>query len=161
MPCPLLRFFFLPKSKLVARKQGRCAEKTSAGKEIHSEIPPCFRRMGRAHRAPSHAKRVTSLHRNTSALRERTACPPGPRNEACLMVFARNPPMADFRAGECLKFNRSYAYVAKSESGQVSAIHNHSCLNILNNVPRDAGFKPTFSPFPGLVKKWPQFGENS
>ncbi len=32
MPCPpsLLRFFFLPKSKLVARKQGRCAEKTSA-----------------------------------------------------------------------------------------------------------------------------------
>jgi hypothetical protein len=43
----------LPKNKLVAWKQGRCSEKASAGKEIHSEIPLCFRRMGRAHRASS------------------------------------------------------------------------------------------------------------
>jgi len=32
----------------VAWKEGRCAEKASAGKEAHPEIPPCFRRVGRA-----------------------------------------------------------------------------------------------------------------
>jgi hypothetical protein len=35
-----LFFSFLRKSKLVARKQGRCAEKASAGKEFDPEIPP-------------------------------------------------------------------------------------------------------------------------
>jgi hypothetical protein len=34
------------------------------------------------------------------------------------MIFARNPPMADFRAGQDLKFNPLYAYSAKSEGGQ-------------------------------------------
>ena len=86
-PCPssLLRFSFLLRNKLVARKSRLwrdCAEKASAGKEIHSETPACFRRMRRAHRAP--------LQWNTLVLRERTACPPGPRNEARLMVFACN-----------------------------------------------------------------------
>jgi hypothetical protein len=33
---------------LVAGKQGHCAEKASAGKEIHPEMPPCFRRARRA-----------------------------------------------------------------------------------------------------------------
>jgi hypothetical protein len=30
------------------------------------------------------------LHRDTPVLRERTACPPGPRKGGCFMVFARN-----------------------------------------------------------------------
>jgi len=77
----------LLQSKLVARKQGRCAEKASAGKEFCPEILLCFRRMGRAARAPSRAP----LHRKIPVLRERTAYPPGPRNEAGLMVFSRNP----------------------------------------------------------------------
>jgi hypothetical protein len=33
---------------LVAGKQGHCAEKASAEKEIHPEMPPCFRRARRA-----------------------------------------------------------------------------------------------------------------
>jgi hypothetical protein len=37
---------------LVAGKQGHCAEKASAGKEIHPEMPPCFRRARRAIRRP-------------------------------------------------------------------------------------------------------------
>jgi hypothetical protein len=90
IPLSLLPASFQLKSKLVARRQGRCAEKASAGKEIHSEPHPCFRRMRQAHRASSHGKRVTPQHQNTPALRERTAWPPGPRNEGRLMVFARN-----------------------------------------------------------------------
>jgi uncharacterized protein YktB (UPF0637 family) len=42
---------FSAKSKLVARKQGRCAEKASAGKEFPPEIQSCFRRRRRAYRA--------------------------------------------------------------------------------------------------------------
>jgi hypothetical protein len=38
-PPSLLRLPFLRKSKLVAWKQGRCAEKASAGKEFAQEIP--------------------------------------------------------------------------------------------------------------------------
>jgi len=71
----------------VARKEGRWAEKASAGKEFCPEILPGFRRMGRAAGAPGRAP----LHRKTPVLGERTACPPGPRNEACLMIF---PPSA-------------------------------------------------------------------
>jgi len=63
-------------SKLVARKQGHGAEKASGGKKFCPEIPPGFRRMGRAARAPGHAKRVTPLHRKTPVLGERMACPP-------------------------------------------------------------------------------------
>jgi len=47
----LLRLPFLRKSKLVAREQGRYAEKASAGKEIHPEITPRFRKVRRAYRA--------------------------------------------------------------------------------------------------------------
>jgi len=43
-----LRVPFLRKSKLVARKEGDYAEKASAGKEIASETPLCFRRKRRA-----------------------------------------------------------------------------------------------------------------
>jgi len=42
---------FSAKSKLVARKQGRCAEKASAGKEFPPEIQSFFRRRRRAYRA--------------------------------------------------------------------------------------------------------------
>ena len=69
-----------PGSKGVARKKHR-REKNSLGKS-----PPCFRRMGRAHRAPS----LAPLHRNNPVLGQRTACPPDPENEPCLMIFARN-----------------------------------------------------------------------
>jgi hypothetical protein len=92
LPCPLslLPFSFPGKSELVARKQGRCAQKASAGKVFHPEIPPCLRKMRRAHRAPSHALRVTHLQGKPSVLGKRTASPPGPGNEARLMVLARN-----------------------------------------------------------------------
>jgi hypothetical protein len=108
-PPSLLRFPFLLKGKLVARKQGRCAEKASAGKEIHSEIPPYFRRMGRAQRVPSGSTELAEvrapLHWNTPVLRERTACPPGPRKGGVPHGFCTQRPC--FRAGQCLKFNRS------------------------------------------------------
>jgi len=78
--------FFLRKSKLVAGKEGRCAEKASAGKEFQPEIRPCFRRMGRAYRAPGRAP----LQGNNPVLGKRRTCPPGPRNDARLMVFSRN-----------------------------------------------------------------------
>jgi hypothetical protein len=60
---------FLPKGNLVARKEGCCAEKASAGKEFHAEIAP-------TRIQPNHA--VLSL------------CPPGPRKGMRLMVFPRN-----------------------------------------------------------------------
>jgi len=86
--CPPLLFWFpfLLQSKLVVRKQGRCALKASAGKEFRREILPCFRKMRRVHRAPGRAP----LLRNTPVFRGRSVCPPWPRREACLMVFARD-----------------------------------------------------------------------
>jgi hypothetical protein len=102
--------FLLRKTKLGARKQGRYAQKASAGKEFQPEVQSFFRRTRRADRAP--------LQPNHSVLAERTACPPGPRNDPCLMVFAHNPPMADFRAGQCLKFNRAYAHFRKVKVGK-------------------------------------------
>jgi hypothetical protein len=89
LPTFTFAILFLPKNKLVARKSRLwrdCAQKASAGKEIQSKILLGFRKMRRAHRAPSRAP----LHRDTPVLRERRACPPGPRNDACLMVFPRN-----------------------------------------------------------------------
>jgi len=58
--------------------------KSIGGERILPEILLGIRRMWRAARAPGRAP----LHRKTPVLGERTACPPGPRNEACLMVFA-------------------------------------------------------------------------
>jgi len=55
LPTSLLFFSFLRKSELVARKQGRWAEKASAGKGFGPELSLCFRKMGRAHRASGHA----------------------------------------------------------------------------------------------------------
>jgi len=74
----LLRLPFLRKSKLVAREQGPCAEKASAGKEFAQEIPPRFRKMRRA-----------PLQRINLVFGKRTACPPDPENDWCLMVFTR------------------------------------------------------------------------
>jgi hypothetical protein len=62
----LLRLPFLRKSRLVAREQGRYAEKASAGKEIHPEITPRFRKVRRANRAPGRAL----LQRNPPVLEE-------------------------------------------------------------------------------------------
>jgi len=84
-PFSLLLPFLLRKTELAARKQGHGAEKVSAGKEFQPETLLGFRRMGRAARAPSRAP----LHRKTPLLGERTACPPGPRNDLGLMVFPR------------------------------------------------------------------------
>jgi len=70
--CPpsLLRLPFLRKSKLVARKQGRCAEKASA---------QLFRIPDFGFFWFSFSIRIPHLN-----------CPPDPENEPCLMVFARN-----------------------------------------------------------------------
>jgi hypothetical protein len=84
--CPPHFCSFRRESKLVARMRGRCAEKASAGKEFPPEIRSCFRKGRRAYRAPGRAP----LQRNNPVLRERTACPPSPRNERRLMVFSRN-----------------------------------------------------------------------
>ena len=89
-PLHFLLFPFMRKNKVVARKEGRGARKASAGKELCPKILLGFRRMGRAARAPGHAKRVTPLQRTQPARGEERACPPDPRNEACLMVFARH-----------------------------------------------------------------------
>jgi len=44
--CPHFRFSFLGKSELVPRKQGRWAEKASAGKVFNAEIPPASEKRG-------------------------------------------------------------------------------------------------------------------
>jgi len=83
-----------------------CAEKASAGKEFHPEILLGFRRMGRAARAPGHAKRVTPLHRETSALGERTACSGLPARSKKRSVphgfYGQSRQGRDFRAGHGL-----------------------------------------------------------
>jgi hypothetical protein len=86
------------KSKLVARKEGRCAEKASAGKEFYPEILPCFRKMRRAHRAlpnsefgMGNSEFFASLSIPHSAIGiPHFGCPPGPRIDERLMVFSRN-----------------------------------------------------------------------
>jgi len=65
----------LLKSKLVARKQGRSAQKASAGEEVHPEISPCFRRRRRAHRSPRRAP----LHQNCPARGEKKSLPALPK----------------------------------------------------------------------------------
>ena len=84
--------------------------------------------MGRAARAPGHAKRVTPLHRKNPVLGERTACPPctilgtGPARSEKRDVphdfSAQSRQRRDFRAGHGLEFNRLFTYLAKSEGGQ-------------------------------------------
>jgi hypothetical protein len=88
--CFTLVIFSPGKGRLVARMQGRRAPKASAGTDFHPKIPQGFRRMRRAHRAPGHALRVTPLQVKNSVLGERAAYPPGPGNDARLMIFARN-----------------------------------------------------------------------
>jgi hypothetical protein len=77
LPPSLLRFSFLRKSKLVARKQGRCAEKASA--QLF-QIADCGFRIFLVFFFNPHSA-IGIPHLN---------CPPGPGNEARLMVFARN-----------------------------------------------------------------------
>jgi hypothetical protein len=50
LPPFTLRNPFCANSNLVARRQGRGAQKASAGEELSGEILPCFRRARRAHR---------------------------------------------------------------------------------------------------------------
>ena len=89
------------RSKLVARKQGRRAEKASAGKEFAPEIPPCFRKVRRAYRAPglrrAQPSRRAPLQQNDFVLGERKACPPGLRTEV-RPWFLRAPPLLPVRA---------------------------------------------------------------
>ncbi len=85
-PLHFLFFPFMRKNKVVARKEGRGAQRASAGKEIQPEIPLDFRKVRRVDRAPGRA----SLQRTQPARGEKRACPPDPRNEVCLMVFARH-----------------------------------------------------------------------
>jgi hypothetical protein len=48
-----LPFYFLRNISLVARKEGRCAEKASVGKKFCLETPPGTRKMGRAIGGPA------------------------------------------------------------------------------------------------------------
>jgi len=64
--------FSLRETELVARKQGRYAQKASAGREFQPEFPSSFRRTRRADRAPGRAP----LQRHHSVLaQERLARP--------------------------------------------------------------------------------------
>jgi len=95
---PLHFCSFLRKSRVVAWKQGHCAEKASAQLfriadfgffkfSFSIRIPQSTIRnfVRRAHRAPGRAP----LHRTNPVLGKRMACPPGPKHERCLMVFSR------------------------------------------------------------------------
>jgi len=64
--------------------------KSIGGESIPPEDPVGLPQNGAGRSAPGHAKRLTPLHQKNPGLGERTACPPDPRNEACLMVFACN-----------------------------------------------------------------------
>jgi hypothetical protein len=76
--CPLvLQFSFPCKSNLVARKQGRCAEKASA--QLF-RISDCGFRIFL----------VFFFNPHSAIGIPQFGCPPGPENEARLMVFARN-----------------------------------------------------------------------
>jgi hypothetical protein len=63
------------KGKLVAPKKGRCAQKASVGKKIHSKVHPFLRRTGRAHRA----LRWAPLHRNRPVRGEKKRLPARPQ----------------------------------------------------------------------------------
>jgi hypothetical protein len=72
-----LFFSFLLKSKVVARKQGACGQKASA---LPFRISNCgFRNFGVFFFNPHSAIGIPQFRG-----------PPGPRNENCLMIFARN-----------------------------------------------------------------------
>jgi hypothetical protein len=76
--CPLvLQFSFPCKSNLVARKQGRCAEKASA-------------RLFRISDCGFRIFLVFFFNPHSAIGIPQFGCPPGPENEARLMVFARN-----------------------------------------------------------------------
>ena len=146
----LWRFVFTPKSKLVARKQGPCAGKASAGKEFQAEIRSGFRKLRRAHRAPSRAP----LQRNNSVLGERMTCPPctilgtGPAPSRKRNVphgfFAQGP---CFRAGQRLKFNWPTPTWRKVKAGKaflfdspLPAFYNHfAFLSKKEGVGKDKG----------------------
>jgi hypothetical protein len=122
-PCPasLLRFPFLLRTKLVARKQGRCAQKASAGKRIHSEVSSrasaeCGGPIGRP------AARLSSPKSGRPCIgiplflgKERLAA--RPKKRGAPYGFCAQGPC--FRAGRCLKFNRANTYLPKSEGGKV------------------------------------------
>ena len=60
---PSLSRLSLPgKGKFVDRRQGRRAQKASAGKEFHPEIPASFRRKRRARRAPGGTPTMDELN---------------------------------------------------------------------------------------------------
>jgi hypothetical protein len=73
----------------VAWKQGRYAEKASAGKEFQPEIQSRFRRKRRAYRVPQIRNVEFGISRFLFSI-PHFHRPPDPKNEMCLMVFARN-----------------------------------------------------------------------
>jgi len=77
LPPSLWRLAFLRKSKLVTRKEGRCAQKASA--QLFRIADFGFRIFLVFFFNPHSAIGIPHLN-----------CPPGPGNEARLMVFARN-----------------------------------------------------------------------
>jgi hypothetical protein len=121
---PLHFCSFLRKSRVVAWKQEHCAEKASAGKEIHAEIPPHFRRMRRAHRALPNSEfgmwnsefLLLFFH---SAFRNRHSAFQLPARSKTSKVphgfFAQGP---CFQAGQGPKINSPHNDSAKSEGAQ-------------------------------------------
>jgi len=77
LPIFTFRFSFLGKSKLVARKQGHCAEKAST--DSISDFELRISDLG-----------VFSFNPHSAIGIPHFGGPPGPENELCLMVFACN-----------------------------------------------------------------------
>jgi hypothetical protein len=91
----------------VAGKQGHCAEKASAGKEIHAEITPCFRRMWRAIGRP--ARRP--YNGITLLLGEKGLARPTQKMNPASWFFRAMPLLPP---GQRLKFNPFSACLLKS-----------------------------------------------
>ena len=120
MPASLFRFSFLCKSKLVARKQGRCAEKASA--QLFRIADFGFFWFSFSIRIPQSA--VRNLEAGLSGAQPgaptweelsswgKNGLPGRSKKRGAPHGFCAQRPC--FRAGQCLKFNSSSAYLAKS-----------------------------------------------
>jgi hypothetical protein len=106
--------FFFSKVSLWPGRKG-VARKSIGGKRNPLEGPPLFPQNEAGHRAP----RGAPQHRNPPIRGGKNSLPALPQKGIVPYGFVRNPPMADFRAGQCLAFNQLYVYFSESEDGQV------------------------------------------
>jgi hypothetical protein len=115
-PPSLLRLPFLLKNMLVARKQGYCAQKASAGKELCPEILVRFRKMGRAARAMQIRNKTLNssfIHSTFRIPHSAFWLPARSKKRIAPHGFCAQGPC--FRAGQGLICHRLYAYLEKSE----------------------------------------------